>query len=107
MDEPALNFHFKLPVEVIAYRYPSSEPTKMMLFEITGEDFIASSVLNDHKSVRGGEIVAGETPVSCSFPRKEGQFSLPTTWAAAVNDVVRYRNDMRSKGFIFFLFLTR
>ena len=87
--EPALNFHFNVPVEVKAYRNPSSEPTKMVLLKITGEDFIASSVLNDHKSLSGGEILAGETPVNCVFPLNEGQFSLPVTCAAAVNDVVR------------------
>jgi hypothetical protein len=77
----------------------------MVLLEITGDDLMASSVLNDQSKVSGGEILAGETPVSCAFPRKEGQFSLPATWAAAVNDVVRYRRDMRRRGFIFICFL--
>ena len=100
MDEPALNFHFNVPVDVNAYKNPSSEPTKMVLLEITGEDFMASSVLNDQSRLSGGAILAGETPVSCVFPRKEGQFSPLATWAAAVNEVVRYRRDMRRRGFI-------
>jgi hypothetical protein len=57
--------------------------------EITGDDFMASSVLNDHSKLSGGKILAGETPVSCVFPLKEGQFSLPATWAATVKEVVR------------------
>ena len=75
MDEPALNFHFRVPVEVMAYRNPSSEPTKIVLLKITGDDLMASSVLNDHIMINGGVILAGETPVNWAFPRKVGQES--------------------------------
>jgi hypothetical protein len=104
MDEPVLNFHFNVPVDDIEYRNPSSEPTKIVLLEITGDDLMASSVLNDQRKVSGGEILAGETPVSCAFPLKDGQFSAPAICAAAVRDVVRYRNDIRRRGFIFICF---
>jgi hypothetical protein len=94
MDVPALNFHFSLPSEVIAYKKPSFEPTKIVLFATTGDDFMASPVLNDHNNLRGGEIWAADTPVSWLFPLKEGQLSLPAICAAAVNEVVRYRIDI-------------
>lgn len=68
---------------------------------MTGEDFMASSVLKDHKSVSGGDIVAGETPVSWAFPLNAGQFSLLADWAAAARELVRKRNEMRRRGFIF------
>lgn len=89
MDEPTLNFHFNVPVDDIAYRKPSSEPTNIVLLEITGDDLMASSVLNDQSKLSGGVILAGETPVSWAFPRKDGQFSVPAICAAAVRDVVR------------------
>lgn len=89
MDEPALNFHFNEPVEVSAYKNPSSEPTNIVLLKMTGDDFMASSVLNDQSKLSGGEILAGETPVSCAFPLNDGQFSAPAICAAADRDVVR------------------
>jgi len=66
---------------------------------MTGDDFMASSVLYDHNRWRGGEILAGETPVKLAFPLKDGQFSPVACCAAAVSEVVRYRNDMRRRGF--------
>ena len=105
MEEPVLNFHFNVPVEVKAYRNPSSEPTKMVLLEITGEDFIASSVLNDQSKLSGGEILTGETPVSCAFPLNEGQFSPLANWAAAVREVDKKMRDRTKSRFIFVLIL--
>ena len=89
MAEPALNFHFNFPVEVMAYKNPSFEPTKMILLKITGEDFIASSVLNVHSKLSGGEILAVETPVSCAFPRKEGQLSPKVVCETAEREIIR------------------
>jgi hypothetical protein len=77
----------------------------MVLFEITGEDFIASSVLNDHSKLSGGKILAAETPVSCAFPLNEGQFPPSATWAAVVSEVVKKIKDRTKSRFIFVLIL--
>jgi hypothetical protein len=75
----------------MAYKNPSFEPTKMILLKITGEDFIASSVLNVHKRLSGGVIAMGETPVSCAFPLKDGQLSFPAVCETTEREIVRIK----------------
>ena len=55
IPESVVNFHFKVPLEFIAYRFPSLEPTKIVpSADIAGDDSISPPVIKDHFFVPSG-----------------------------------------------------
>ena len=67
---------------------------KQMVFDFTGTQYASRK---NQLGKFAGKIT--------DYSKSALPVQAPATWAAAVNDVVRYRNDMRRRGFIFICFL--